>query len=193
MEVIVLFVMIILFFASVVGTYVWGLAYAGAISSDFMQSMADPQTIATVLILAVSLYAIVQLLYRFFRGRIGATEIHGGLFSTAILLPLALLSFPFLLLVVDWFWSHSILDPACGGRAVSDYFLLAIDNLAKGLALDLLESFHIDLYACPPRANSFIASSSIFAIRSFTSYILIYAVIKLYGSRQFKRDMIIGH
>lgn len=72
----------------------------------------------------------------------------------------------------------------CPNPRMVDYTWFVLDNVAKGVLLDFLESFDFDLYdqACAPIRHNTITSVIKLSIRSFSTYILIWFAIKLWGS-----------
>jgi hypothetical protein len=73
---------------------------------------------------------------------------------------------------------------ACPDPRMVDYTWFVLDNVAKGVLLDFLESFDFDLYdqVCAPMKHNTVTSIIKFSIRSFSTYILIWFAIKLWAS-----------
>jgi hypothetical protein len=78
------------------------------------------------------------------------------------------------------YFSIEILDPGCANPSMKSVTWLVIDSLAKGGLLDLMESFHVDLYTCPPNRDSLAVSCIVFALRCFSTYVIVWFVIKLW-------------
>jgi hypothetical protein len=71
-------------------------------------------------------------------------------------------------------------------RGVSNY-PLASESRVKGVFIDFFESFHINVYACGTHKGSFIASMVVFAIRSFSTYFVVYTVVRVFMHARFVR------
>jgi hypothetical protein len=89
------------------------------------------------------------------------------------MLLLAVLTLPLFLSAVATTFSLQLLDPACPTPRLKEYTWLVLDSVAKGMLLDLMESFHIDIHTCGPNDRSYVASTVVFLIRSFSTYIVV--------------------
>lgn len=63
----------------------------------------------------------------------------------------------------------------------SDYFWYVFDNVLKGALLDLLESYHLNAFACVP-ANTIAVGTLSFAIRCLVSYGILVVALRLWLS-----------
>lgn len=166
--------------------YIWGIFFAGSVddAAEILFWGAAFSVMVTGLVVFI-------LINRIFKQTVGMTVLYGGL-PTLFYLPLSLLFFPSALFLADQMWGAQLFDPACGAARVPDYFLLAADGLVKGFALDFMESFHIDLFSCRANPDSVVASTFVFLMRCFTSYVLVFAIVQIYTMRMGRRDLSIG-
>jgi hypothetical protein len=83
-------------------------------------------------------------------------------------------------------YAPTLFVPACGVPHVSDFFWYTLDNVAKGALIDVLQSFHIDFFACEPRRVFWVSCINL-AIRSYVSAIVVwFGVRALMRWREFK-------
>jgi len=104
--------------------------------------------------------------------------------TLAYCISLAPLSLGFLTHQMQW----QIFTPSCGAPTVSDYHWFILDNLAKGALADIMESFHLNIYRCPPDPESIVASISTFLVRLFSTAVVLYTMAKVY--RRWRRKII---
>ena len=53
-----------------------------------------------------------------------------------------------LVVILDTRFGGDLFFPECAAATVKDYYLFVLDNLAKGVLVDVLESYNINLYRC---------------------------------------------
>ena len=90
---------------------------------------------------------------------------------------------PIIISILVAYAGIQLFDAACPNPQMAQVTWLVIDSMAKGALLDLMESFHIDLSACAPNKASWAASSIVFLIRAFSTYFVVWAVMKLWAMR----------
>jgi hypothetical protein len=193
-------VRVVFYFIPTALLYAFG-AFAGwRIGPDFMSSVRDPLTLISG---ALGLVALLSLLAIFRRRRLGIIGDTGTehivlpLFSTYLpqprtylLMQIPLAFIPLGIMMIDKAASWSLLEPACTTSSLSDYFLLTLDSLAKGAVVDFFESFRINLYACGVNEGSFVASLIVFAIRSFSTYVIVYTIVRVFLRARAERGML---
>jgi hypothetical protein len=189
--------MLLLYLAAVVCVYAWGLFYVGALGEHvvldglFGHGPGTGAAIVAALTMLMLFVALFLLLYRRQRMAFGATRVGEPRSVAMMLLMIGIL--PFALIATDMLTGWQLLDPSCSARHVPDYFWLTLDSLAKGAVLDVLESFHIDFYACGASRQSLIASAEVFGMRTFTTYIVVFGLVQIYSNNvRMRRDIILG-
>ena len=168
--------------------YACGVMFPWTIGPNFMTSLSDAPTWASCVFGSLALISFMIILSRIKGGSIGFTE--GGIWrrSYVTYLPVrtySLIQFPLAfipvsIMMIDRALSWSLLNPACATQSTRDYFLLSLDALAKGAVIDLFESFHVDVFACGPNKDSVVASLIVFAVRSFSTYVMVYSVVRVF-------------
>ncbi len=181
------FLLLICIVVAVLGA--WTDAQLGA---EYFRDPLDPLTLASCAVLIVGLTAFVKLIMRRVLDRIGATAV--GLPRSWMLIIPTVLVFPVTLAILDRAVGLPILEASCRDGDVADYFLLAFDGLAKGAFIDVMESFRIDLHRCGYDETSWPESTADFAMRSFTTGIIVHTMLHTYDSfgRVARRDFVIG-
>ena len=81
----------------------------------------------------------------------------------------------------------------CGTTTLSDYYFYMLDNIAKGAVLDLLQSYDIHLWRCPPRKGSLLVGTLNFAIRGYVTYIVIRTALMAWRQWRHERVVISTH
>jgi hypothetical protein len=130
--------------------------------------------LASLLISPLILILTVLLLRRMGKGDRPVEHGDIGSFDHVVgLLLLTTIVFMLSLAALDAFTGGVILDTSCSSRTYREYGWFVLDSLAKGTIVDLLESFEIDLYRCPP-AKTIYAKAATFLIRSYSTYVVVW-------------------
>ena len=95
---------------------------------------------------------------------------------------LATLLFPFGLYAIDDLQGHTMFAGSCADPVFRDYVALAFDAVVKGVFIDVLESFQVNLYTCKA-AKTYANGAALLLIRSYSTYVLIWAVVSWVKSR----------
>jgi len=185
--------MLLLYLVIVICVYLWGTVYSGVLANylltaGLLEDSNRPFVILVIMVVFLTLFAaLARLMYRRHKNYFGSTQPDEPGSIAMMLLVMGLL--PFTLFLTDSLIGWQLLDPSCSARHAPDYFWLTLDSFAKGVMLDLMESFHMDIYACGPNHRSLLTSTIVFGMRTFITYIVIFGIMKIYlDIRTMERD-----
>lgn len=176
--------MLLVYLIAAIVIYVWGIFFSGAWGEKLLTEglLTDGGRIAAVTIVALAYLTILVGLVRLVQRRrtmsFGVTRSNEAPSVALMLLVAGLL--PIALFLTDGLIGWQLLEPGCSAGRIADYFWLVVDSFVKGAALDAMESFHIDLHACAPNNHSLLASTTVFAMRTFVTYVVIFGIVQIY-------------
>ena len=107
------------------------------------------------------------------------SRLRSNSFIMALIAAHAVAFLPFLLLLLSV--GFGIPRLSCAQPRMIDFTWLAYDSIAKGLLLDFMESFHLDLHTdrCRPLKESWGTSTIIFLLRGFSTYVVVWLLYRL--------------
>jgi hypothetical protein len=140
---------------------------------------AREQSLSPLSIIAV-LLIVAGMAVCFAYYRLVVIRREGGTHMEA--LALVLLATPLLVvLLIDVIMDADIFEKTgrCAAPSVRDYYLYVSDNIAKGVLIDLMQSYGIDLFECRPKRSWEVGTLN-FLIRSYSTYLVIWAAAQLW-------------
>jgi hypothetical protein len=144
---------------------------------DTKPIVTEPKSKAWLMLFCCTFIGATSILAGFLvRGKFSPDSDYVGMI---LISPFAFLSIAHALRLYEQVGGPFLFSPDCGPTSMSDYCFYVLDNIAKGAILDFFQSFDINLWRCPPRRGSFAVGVINFALRTFTTYVVIWAAVRI--------------